>query len=132
MNNYTVLPHDFEGVYLYTYILNLYKKIYLKKLELEFRKGENINKLRKKFVEFTKKLWVQEVTDDEVGTWLNQKLMKTLEIDRLYAELKNQYDVIYKNMRVEKNSRITMILIFILGVTILIQMISMMKYFGGF
>ena len=40
INNYTILPHDFEGVYLYTYILNLYKKIYLKKLELEFRKGE--------------------------------------------------------------------------------------------
>lgn len=132
MNNYTVLPHDFEGVYLYTYILNLYKKIYLKKLELEFRKGENVNKLRKKFVEFTKKLWVQEVTEDEVGTWLNQKLMRTLEIDRLYAELKNQYDVIYKNMRVEKNSRITLGLIFILGITLLIQMISLMKYFNGF
>lgn len=132
MNNYTVLPHDFEGVYLYTYILNLYKKIYLKKLELEFRKGENANKLRKKFIEFTKKLWVQEVTDDEVGTWLNQKLIRTLEIDRLYAELKNQYDVIYKNMRVEKNTRVTLGLIFILGITLLIQMISLMKYFNGF
>ena len=36
MNNYTILPDEFENQYLYTYILNLYKKIYLKKIKLSF------------------------------------------------------------------------------------------------
>ncbi len=129
MNNYTILPHDFEGVYLYTYILNLYKKIYLKKLEAEFRKGQHIKKTRRKFIEFSKKLWVQEVTDDEVGTWINQKLMKVLEIDRLYIELKNQYDVLYKNMHIELNFKVMVGLIILLIFTILIQIISFTKCF---
>ena len=129
INNYTILPHDFEGVYLYTYILNLYKKIYLKKLEAEFRKGQHIKKTCKKFIEFTKKLWVQEVTDDEVGTWINQRLIKVLEIDRLYKEIKNQYDVLYKNMRIEINFKVMMGLILLLIFTIGIQIFSFIKYF---
>ena len=129
MNNYTILPHDFEGVYLYTYILNLYKKIYLKKIEKEFRKGAHLKKACKKFIEFTKKLWVQEVTDDEVGTWINQKLMKVLEIDRLYSEIKNQYDVLYKNMKIELNFKIMLGLIILLICTISMQIFSFIKYF---
>ena len=40
MYNYTILPDEFEGIYLYTYILNLYKKIYLKKIDFEFQKTQ--------------------------------------------------------------------------------------------
>ena len=44
MNNYTILPEEYENQYLYTYILNLYKKIYLKKIDNEFKKGRNVRK----------------------------------------------------------------------------------------
>lgn len=37
INNYTILPEEFEWEYFYTYIFNLYKKIYLKKLSVDFR-----------------------------------------------------------------------------------------------
>ena len=118
MNNYTILPDEFESKYLYTYILNLYKKIYIKKLKLEFSKPQDILKTRKKFVQFTKELWVQEITEDEIGSWLNHEISKKLEIDRLYLEVKNEYDILYKNMKIEKNSKImiflTIILIFLL------------------
>ena len=44
INNFTDLPDKFENEYFYTYILNLYKKIYLKKLEVEFKKTSNLKK----------------------------------------------------------------------------------------
>ena len=43
INNFTDLPDKFENEYLYTYILNLYKRIYLKKLEREFKNASNLN-----------------------------------------------------------------------------------------
>ena len=62
MNNYSIFPEEFETQYFYTYILNLYKKIYLNKLNVEFSNSKNINSTRKKFIEFTKTIWIQEIT----------------------------------------------------------------------
>ena len=56
INNYTIFPSDFEEQYFYTYILAIYTKLYLKKINLKFRQGININKTRKEFIRFTKKL----------------------------------------------------------------------------
>ena len=42
----------------------------------------NLNKLltykkaRRKFINFTKKLWIQEVTEDEIGTMFKLKFKK--------------------------------------------------------
>ena len=68
INNYTIFPSDFEEQYFYTYILAIYTKLYLKKINLKFRQGININKTRKEFIRFTKKLWINEVTDDDTGS----------------------------------------------------------------
>ena len=62
MNNFTIFPEEFETQYFYTYILNLYKKIYLGKLNIEFSNVKNIKKARKKFIDFTKNIWIQEIT----------------------------------------------------------------------
>ena len=48
MNNYTILPDEFENQYLYTYIINLYKKIYLKRIELELKDPKQVKKSKKK------------------------------------------------------------------------------------
>lgn len=98
INNYTILPTEFEQQYLYTYIFELYKKIYLKKLIVEFKQTTNISKARSKFINFTKNIWIQEVTEDEIGTMFDQKIRKILGIEELYAEVKNTYDVCYKEM----------------------------------
>ena len=44
--NYTKLPYEFENQYLYTYIIELYKKIYLRKIGLEYKKEKTQNKYR--------------------------------------------------------------------------------------
>lgn len=124
MNNYTILPDEYENQYLYTYILNLYKKIYLKKLELEFKKANKVKQTRKKFIDFTKNLWIQEITEDETGTILNHKLQEIFELDKLYNEVKNKYDVLYKELNIEKNSKSTIIIALILVISLIFNVLN--------
>ena len=124
MNNYTILPEEYENQYLYTYILNLYKKIYLKKIDNEFKIGRNVRKTRKKFIEYTKKLWVQEITEDETGTLLNHKLQEVFEMEKLYSEVKSKYDVLYKELNIEKNRRSTIIIAVILVASLIFNILN--------
>ena len=126
MNNYTILPDEYENQYLFTYILNLYKKIYLKKLELEFKDPKQVKMARKKFVEFTKNLWIQEITEDETGTMLNHKIQETLELDELYEKLKNKYDILYKDLNIEKNRKSTIIIAIVLVASLVFNVLNYM------
>ena len=127
MNNYTILPEEFETQYFYTYILNLYKKIYLKKLGFEFSNSKNVKKARKKFIEFTKKIWIQEITEDEAGTIINHRLNEVLELDSLYLSTKNKYDVLYKDLNIEKNSKSTIIIEFILLASLIFNIMNFIQ-----
>lgn len=116
INNFCMLPTDFENQYLYTYILTLYKKLYLKKLSNDFSNNMNNRKTRKKFIDFTKNIWLQEVSEDETGTFLEHKIKDVLEIDKLYLKVKNEYDILFKELKIEKNSKVTlMIAILLIG-----------------
>ena len=119
MNNYTILPDDFENQYLYTYILNLYKKFYLKKIENDFQNINKIKKARREFIDFTKKVWIQEITEDEAGSYFNYNITKVLDLDRFYMEIRNQYDILYKEYNIEKNHK-TLRYIFISMVILII------------
>lgn len=124
MNNYTILPQEYENQYFYTYIFNLYQKIYLKKIELEFKNITKIKKARKKFIEFTKNLWIQEITEDETGTLLSDKLQKILELDKLYNEVKNKYDILYKELNIQKQGKITIVIVVILVISLLLNILN--------
>lgn len=127
MNNFTILPDEFENQYFYTYILNLYKRIYLKKINYEFMNAENskqIHKTRKKFVDFTQKLWVQEVTEEENGNILNQRFKNKFEIENTYYKMKNKYDILYKEMNIEKNSKRIKYITFILIATLIFNILN--------
>ena len=118
------MPDKFENEYFYTYILNLYKKIYLKKLEVEFKKGSNLKSARKKFIEFTRNIWILDVTEDEVGSKINYILGKTFELDRLYSEIKTKYDVLYKELNIENNSKIMLVVAGILVVSLVFNILN--------
>lgn len=132
MNNYTILPEEYENQYFYTYIFNLYKKIYLKKIELEFKDMAKIKRARKRFIEFTKNLWIQEITEDETGTLLNDKLQEVFELDKLYTEAKYKYDILYKELNFEKQRRTTIGIIAILGISLLLNIINFMALIPKF
>ena len=124
MNNYTILPEEYENQYLYTYILNLYKKIYLKKIENDFKTGRNVKKARKNFIEFTKKMWIQEITEDETGTLLNHKLQEVFEMEKLYADVKSKYDLLYKELNIEKNRNSTIAIAIILVISLIFNVLN--------
>ena len=124
MNNYTILPEEYENQYFYTYILNLYKKIYLKKIQLEFKNQKQVKKARKKFIEFTKNLWIEEITEDETGSMLNHKMQEVLELERLYSQVKNKYDILYKDLNIEKDKKITIIIAIILVISLIFNVLN--------
>ena len=127
MSNYTILPEEYENQYFYTYLFNLYKKIYLKKIELEMKDSIKVKKARKKFVEFTKNLWVQEITEEETGSLLNEKLHEVFELDKLYHQVKYKYDILYKELNFEKERKTSIILAVILGVSLVLNIINFLQ-----
>ena len=131
MNNYTILPEEYENQYLYTYLFNLYKKIYLRKIELELKDIKKIKQARKKFVEFTKNLWIQEITEDETGTLLNDKLQDVFELDKLYRQVKYKYDILYKELDFEKERKTTILLALMLGISFILNIINFALLKGG-
>lgn len=126
MNNYTIFPQEFEEQYLYTYILAMYTKIYLKKINLEFRQGINIKKIRKDFIDFTQNLWINEVTSEDTGSVFYQNLKEVLELNSIYFDTKNKYDILYKEMNIEKSAKNNTIIAVILTITLIINAINIL------
>ena len=106
--NFTTVPQKFESEYLYTYILVLYKKILLNKLNYEF--NTRFKEAEKEFLDFTKSLWIQDVTNDEFGRSLEANWMENLNIEKTFYKLKSEYDVTYKKSNIDalkKSSNMT-------------------------
>ena len=126
INNYTKFPLAFEEQYLYTYILAIYTKIYLTKINLDFRQGTDVKKARKEFIEFTQMLWVNEVTAEDTGSLYYQNLKEVLELNSIYFETKNKYDILYKEMNIEKTAKNNMVITIILIITLIINAINIL------
>ena len=129
INNYTVLPTEFENQYFYTYILSLYLKVYLKKLNYEFKEGKGIDKIRKKFVDFTKKIWIQEITSEDEGSLYYSYLKETMEIEKVYNEVKNKYNILYSELKIEKSEKMTVFIVLILVAILIFNIINFILYF---
>jgi len=126
INNYTVFPQEFQEQYLYTYILAMYTKIYLKKINLDFRQGLNIKKTRKEFIKFTQTLWINEVTLEDTGSLYYQYLKDVLELKTIYFDTKNKYDILYKELNIEKTAKNNMFIVILLVAALAINMINIL------
>lgn len=121
MNNYTVLPYEYENQYFYTYIFNLYKKIYLEKMAYEYKETKDIRKIRDKLTEFTKQVWIQEVTEDSTGSKLNDELKEIFKLNELYKQVKNKYDILYKNLNIKKSVKVNFVVLIILMMSLMLN-----------
>ena len=122
--NYTKLPFAYEQEYLYTYILVLYRKIYMNMINTEFKTSKNLEQTRAKFLEFTRNIWIQEITADDEGSVLYEKWKQALETEYLYAEIKSKFDMEYKDLNIEKTRRIDRIIIAVLVGTFAFNIIN--------
>ena len=124
--NYTKLPYEYENQYFYLYILSLYKKIFLMQLDKEFRISDQIVKLRESFIKFTKDIWNKEVTLDDTGALYYKTINKTLELDELYKEIQNKYEVIYRDLNIEKNNNYYSIIVILLIFSLIFNTINIL------
>ena len=99
----------------------------MKKIENDFQKINQVKKARKNFIEFTKKLWIQEITDDEMGAFFNYYVVKTFNLNRDYKKIKNQYDVLYKEYNIEKNNVILRWILFAMIVLIIFAILNFLS-----
>ena len=125
--NFTRLPHDYENEYFYTYIIALYQKIFLMKLDAEFKEIEKITKLRDEFLKFTKQIWEKEITLSDSGSSYFRALKQVLELDELYSECRTKYEIIYKDLNIEKNNKYYIVLIILLVFSLLLNLMNIMS-----
>ncbi len=123
-HNYTILPHVYENQYLYTYILVQYQKIYLKKLENEYKNKNMTQEAREEFIKFTKELWIQEITNDDVGTNIYKKARKVSEIEKIYNNIKNKLYIAYKELNIEKENKVNKIILVVLAMSLMLNIIN--------
>lgn len=112
--NFTKLPLEYENEYFYTFIITLYQKMFLRKLNAEFKEYSKIVKMREEFIKFTKQLWENEITLGDNGTKYYKTLKDVFELDELYSEIKNKYEIVYKSLNIEKNNMYFLVLIILL------------------
>jgi len=124
--NYTRLPYQYENEYFYTYILTLYQKMFLKMLNCEFKQYEQITKMRTKFINFTKQIWEKEITLDDTGSLYYKTIKKTLELDEFYDEIKTKYEIIYKDLNIEKNNSYYSIIIILLIFSLIFNTVNIL------
>ena len=117
-NNYTKLVESYENQYLYTYIIALHQKYYLKKINKEFK--NKTKKTIENFIEFNNDIWINEVTEDSLGQKIYKRCKEKLNLEDLFNEAKNKYDVFYKKLNIEKNKKINTLFIILLIVSIII------------
>ena len=115
VDNYTKLPFRFENEQLYLYILCLYKKFYLAKVNYELDRKD----CQQEFLSFTKNFLIEEISNDETESCLEKNWSEKLDIDRIFNKIKNKYDMLYKSTNVEKTKIKQNIIILILIVIML-------------
>lgn len=122
--NYTKLPYKYENEYFYTYILALYKSLFLRKLDNEFKEYDKIIKMRRKFLEFSRELWNKEITVDDDGALFFNTLNKVFELDECYKDINNKYEVIYKELNIEKSNTYYSIIVILLIFSLIFNTIN--------
>ena len=119
---YTEIPEKYENEQLYSYIYQLHKKIYLKKLNHDFK--TKFSKTKEKYINFVQEVMIEDITNDSLGLELNTVWEKVLKIKETFIQSKQKYDVLYKNKNIEKTARSNKIIAVILIALVIINIIN--------
>ena len=128
MYNYTKLPYEYETVIYFTYILRLYQKIFLRQINTEFKSYNKIIKIRKKFIEFTKTLWAKDITTEDTGSLYYKILGDTFELDEQFEQIRKKYEIIYKDLDIEKSNRNYTIMVMLLLLSLILNTFTIIAY----
>lgn len=128
MYNYTKLPYEYETVTYFTYVLRLYQKIFLMQINTEFKSYDKIVYIRKRFIDFTKNMWAKEITNDDTGSLYYRILEDVFELEEQYEQIRKKYEIIYKDLDIEKNNRNYSIMVMLLIVSLILNTFTIISY----
>lgn len=125
-DNYTGLAQQYENEYLYTYIIALHQKYYLKKLNKEFE--ENPQETIDNFIKFNNDIWINEITEDSFGQKFYKRCKEKLNLEDLFNEAKNKYDIFYKKLNIDKNKKMNIAFIILVSSSILLGVANLCSW----
>ena len=124
INNYTKILFDYENEYLYTLLISLYQRIYLKKFENEFKEREDLGNTAKRFYKFTEEIWNGEITNSVTGTMYYAKWKEIFELKNLYKEIKNKYELVYKGLEIDNNAKTNKVIAVALVISLILNIVN--------
>ena len=127
--NYTNLAFEYENQYLYTYIIALHQRYYLKKLNKQLTNKYNNENCMEKLADFIKNMWSTEVTQEPFGHKIYKRCKEKLNLDDLYKDLKNNYDIFYKKAKIERCTKLVSILIGIMIICSILNISSLLAWY---
>jgi hypothetical protein len=80
--------------------------------------------MRRNFTRFTEEIWIQELTNSEVGSAFYTNWKKVFELEEIYEEIKNKYDVMYKEINLNNNNRLNKAIFIALIVSLILNVIN--------
>ena len=92
---------------------------------MDLKSKKNMDSIRRMFTKFTKEIWGKELTNSVTGTTFYSKWKKTFELEEIYNNIKNKYDVIYKDSSVEKENKVNKVILIALAVSLLLNVINL-------
>ena len=128
INNYTKLLFSYENEYLYTLIISLYQRIYLKNIENMLKNNLNVKNTVKKFIKFTKEIFNIEITNSNAGTIFYKNWREVFELQEIYNEIKDKYEVIYKESNIDKNNKINRVIIIALVASLVLNIVNFISF----
>lgn len=110
----------------YAYVLQLYKMIYLNKIQKAIQSIEKFDKARNSFVDFTQEIYNVKITDDIEKKKLCDKWAEELDLDERYIRVENEFDLLYKNSKLNDNKTL---LTFAIGLSVVVVIIGVINLF---
>ena len=90
---------------------------------------DKLKTAKQEFIYFTQDIWIEEITNDNIGTLLDKEWKKILKLQELYIQVKNKYDLLYKNSNIEETAQTNKVIVIILILLLLMNIISIFKLF---
>ncbi len=125
IKNYTNLLFKYENEWLYHFLYDLHQKIYLKRLNFKISNTKKILKEHEEFLNFVKTNWAYEVTNNEKGIILEKYNKKAQNIDEIFKELKDKYDLLYEEYKIKKVNKHNKYIIAVIVIMLILNIINM-------
>jgi len=82
--------------------------------------------MRKKFTKFIGEIWTKELTNSETGSMFYANWKKVFELEESYQEIKNKYEILYKAVGIDSNTKLNRIVFIALIASIILNVINFM------